>query len=158
MNHPEQAMDNITIIVPGPPVPWARVKRGTGRGGPVRTYKPARVVDYQKSIAWQAKLAMNGRALFDGAVEARIEVWKPIPPSWPKWRREQARHGVLRATGKPDIDNYYKIALDALNEIVYCDDSQVCELSGGKAYATDPRMVIHVWPIGTERLARTRAA
>ena len=65
-----------------------------------------------------------------------------IPKSWPKKRREAAVRGEV-APGKPDIDNVVKIALDAINGVVFEDDAQVNRINATKRYG-DPLMLVSV--------------
>lgn len=50
--------------------------------------------------------------------------------------------GVLKCTApsvhskKPDLDNLVKFALDVLNELAWNDDSQVCQITATKKYAS----------------------
>jgi Holliday junction resolvase RusA-like endonuclease len=46
----------------------------------------------------------------------------------------------MRPLTRPDIDNYCKAPLDALNGIVWRDDSQVVELTVSKFYSSRPRL------------------
>lgn len=41
---------------------------------------------------------------------------------------------ILHPLTRPDIDNYSKVILDALNKLVFLDDSQVFELNSKKVY------------------------
>ena len=91
-------------------------------------------------------MAQGARQPLSGAVLVRIEAHIPIPKSWPKYKYEQARQGEIKPTGKPDIDNYIKAALDGCNEIVWNDDSQVTEVTSLKAYSINPHLLIVATP------------
>ena len=67
----------------------------------------------------------------------------PIAKSWPQKKQFAAECNALRPIGKPDLDNYAKI-LDALNLIVWNDDSQVVDLTVFKYYDHAPRLEITV--------------
>jgi len=43
-------------------------------------------------------------------------------------RRLAALAGEIAPTARPDLDNYIKAALDAINTIVVTDDAQVVEI------------------------------
>jgi Holliday junction resolvase len=49
----------------------------------------------------------------------------------------------LRPTGKPDLDNYLK-TLDACNNIVWVDDSQVVSATVMKRYGQNPGITVTV--------------
>jgi len=51
---------------------------------------------------------------------------------------------------KPDDDNYRKLVLDALNEVFWKDDGQVCGGESYKVYGHPPRTVVRIRPLTTE--------
>lgn len=132
----------IQIEVPGQP-------RGKGRprfarvGVGVRTYTDAKTASYENLVRLAASQSMAGRAPLAGPVHVSVNAWMSVPTSWSKRRREDALRGVVRPTTKPDADNLVKV-LDALNGIVWRDDSQVVQLTVGKHYSATPSMVIVV--------------
>jgi Holliday junction resolvase RusA-like endonuclease len=71
----------------------------------------------------------------------------PIPGSWSKRRRALAIVGDIRPTSRPDIDNYLKSGMDAINGIVVIDDSFIVEVTVEKKYSFDPKLVLLVTPI-----------
>ena len=132
----------VKIVVPGDPVSWKRAGRNTKFG--VAFYTPPKARRYGQRIKGKAALAMMTRKIMTGPVSMRIMVSLPIAKSWPKWKRLAAAKNELLPTSKPDIDNYEKIAMDALNEIVYVDDSQVTDMIATKRYAAEPSLIITV--------------
>jgi Holliday junction resolvase RusA-like endonuclease len=71
-----------------------------------------------------------------------------VPRSWPAKKRDAALTGVVRPTGRPDWDNLAKSGLDALNGIVFADDSQVVEATVKKVYSEVPLLRIEVSILG----------
>nr|WP_286673097.1 RusA family crossover junction endodeoxyribonuclease [Bacillus subtilis] len=59
-------------------------------------------------------------------------------------RRKRAENGLLRPTTKPDVDNYVKGVKDALNHLIYKDDSQVVDLKVSKFYSEEPRVEVMI--------------
>ena len=53
-------------------------------------------------------------------------------------------HAPLEHLSKPDLDNLQKMVYDCLNQLVWVDDSQVCEESARKEYSENPRTEITV--------------
>lgn len=52
----------------------------------------------------------------------------------------------------PDVDNFIKLAQDALNRLAFHDDSHIVTVNGTKRWAAAdelPRMVIQVWCLNT---------
>ena len=96
----------ISIIVPIDPIPQPRPKFGNGRA-----YQPKRTVAYKEFVSLAAKTAMSGRKIFDkNAVDIHICFYRKFSPT-------SRNYG--------DFDNLAKAICDALNGIVYRDDSQI---------------------------------
>jgi len=51
---------------------------------------------------------------------------------------------LLWHTARPDGDNILKIVCDALNEILWLDDSQVCLAKISKKYGREPSVIVVV--------------
>lgn len=64
-----------------------------------------------------------------GTVSMNVKVYRPMPKSVSnsKKKKEKAENGLSRPTTKPDVDNYVKGVKDALNHLIYKDDSQVVD-------------------------------
>jgi Holliday junction resolvase RusA-like endonuclease len=90
------------------------------KSDPVHAYKQAIRLAYVNA----------GGEILEGPIEIRIACWFERPKSHSKKRRQQAEP----KTTKPDLDNLAKAILDALNEIAYNDDGQVCRLTVEKWY------------------------
>lgn len=90
-----------------------------------------------------AALFMRGRAPTENPVALLVHVFRPIPESWTKRDHHDAERGAILPTSRPDWDNYGKIT-DALNGIVWRDDSQVCDGRVIKRYSTDPALRVEV--------------
>lgn len=71
-----------------------------------------------------------------------ILIYKGIPKSTSKKKKEQMLLGLIKPTTKPDIDNIVKSIFDALNKIAYNDDSQICFLQVRKIYAEEEKVII----------------
>lgn len=124
------------------------VPRGKGRPRFVRasgrTYTPEQTASYEAVIRHEAALEMRGAEPVEGPLAIAVTAVLPIPASWSRKRREAALAGQEWPTGRPDADNYLKAAADALNAIVYRDDSQLVRMEAAKCYGTSPRLSITV--------------
>lgn len=98
----------------------------------------------EKVLAEAAGLWMRGRAPIEGPVALLVHAYKAIPVSWSKTDKAKALAGALLPTSKPDGDNYLKMVQDALNEIVWKDDSQVVDARVIKLYSDEPALRIEV--------------
>ena len=79
---------------------------------------------------------MGSAEILETPVTVAIYITVPIPASYSKKRTEACLSGSERPIKKPDIDNVAKCFLDAMNEIVYKDDTQVLTLHITKVYGT----------------------
>ena len=128
----------IHIIVPGEPVAQGRPRFGNGR-----VYDPPKSREYKDYVRLVAS-AHKSTQVLSGPVIMTVDIYRGIPASWTKKKQEQAERGIVKPTLKPDVDNYVKAIKDALNGIVYHDDSQVTCLVISKHYAREPRVEIRV--------------
>lgn len=129
------------------PTPKARARVTTRRvKGKVvaHAYTPKKTMDYELLVRTAALRAMLGRPVLTGPVFARINCVMPIPASWPKAKRQRALSGQLWPTSKPDLDNLKKAVFDAMNGVVYVDDSQVVGDAGWKRYGEQPRVEVTI--------------
>ncbi len=137
----------IVIRLAGAPVAKGRGRVGTAghgvRGRPV-VFTPAKTRTYEAVLRYMASDVMGVRAPITRAVHVTIVAKFPIPPSWSKKKRALAAAQEIPMVTRPDIENVAKIALDAMNGIVYVDDRQVTALSINKMYHEKPELVIVV--------------
>lgn len=131
-------MTEVLIRIDGEPRGKGRPRFGRGR-----VYTDAQTATYERMIALQARAAMRGKDMLTGPLKVRVYAEFPIPASWPKWKRTAATARALYHTGKPDADNLVKV-VDALNGIVWADDSQVACVTAWKRYGPDPHLSIVV--------------
>ena len=95
----------ISFVVNAEPLPQPRPRFGFGRA-----YQPKKIVEYKAQISQAAKIAMSGRELMTGAVQLSIKLYRKF---------------VVTSRRFGDFDNLAKAICDALNGIVYKDDSQI---------------------------------
>ncbi len=133
------------IEIPGEPVAQGR-PRATTINGRVRLYDPVKSKNYKEHVRLVAQSARHraGIRLFTGPLRVRMVIHRKIPTRFRKREKELASVGKIRPTTKPDSDNYSKSLLDAMNGIIYEDDSQVVDLSVSKFYSENPRVEIRV--------------
>jgi Holliday junction resolvase RusA-like endonuclease len=131
----------IVIELAGEPVGKGRARfvRSTGRA-----FTPQHTRRYESHLRLAAQEAMACRPLLDGPLEMTIRVFIPIPASWSGKQRDLARRGLRMPTGRPDYDNYGKLASDALNAVVFRDDAQVVDCFISKRYSDRPALVIEI--------------
>lgn len=143
-----EAINNVVkIVVNGEPVAQGR-PRFSRHGSFVSVRDPEKSKAYKQLIytevlkkltARDAKQFPKGHPLF-----AHIVSYRHIPKDLRKKDREAAEAGELLPVTKPDTDNYIKIALDALNKLLFRDDSAVTTIFAEKRYSNKPRLEITV--------------
>ena len=130
------------IVIPGSPVPQLR-PRAVRMGNGIRMYDPKKVKDYKAYIATVAKSEWKRKPLKYPLI-LYIDVYRDIQKSG-SGRIKQMKEGrMILPDMKPDITNYVKGIEDALNGIVYVDDSQITTLVARKFYSYEPRIEITV--------------
>jgi Holliday junction resolvase RusA-like endonuclease len=51
---------------------------------------------------------------------------------------------IIRPSIRPDLDNYIKLLIDVLHDIVFDDDKRVMKMTANKYYSTNPRTEINI--------------
>lgn len=137
-------MTNIFISLSGEPKGKGRPRFGNGRA-----FTPAATKSYEGVLRLEAQNVMGTRPPLEGPLSIVVSMFMPIPKSWSKRKRADALSGVLRPIVKPDWDNGAKMT-DALNEVVWRDDSQVVDGRVIKRYSDRPRLEISIREVDVE--------
>jgi len=115
------------FIIRGEPIPKGRPKIATINGHAV-AYTPKRTRDAETDIRAQITTQLpNGFIPFECPLKVSIIVRKTKPKSAPKKKE------TFPITN-PDIDNYLKIYLDAMNKVVFRDDALILEIYAKKEF------------------------
>ena len=119
----------INFTIAGEPVAQGR-PRFSNRGGFVRAYDPAKsreAKQHVRSAAGEAMKILDGKML-EGPLVFKAQFGLVLPKS--QWRKRTPVPMRWREK-KPDLDNLIKTCTDAMEGIVYQNDSQlvryVCE-------------------------------
>jgi len=154
----------LTFRLLGPPRQLDRARAMIAGAGPpcrscgqhvkqwVRFYDPQANALNKKWIqdaAMEAKLQAGIRGVdADSAYELVVLYWVLKPQS----KRRKSSNPYPFPTTKPDISNCVKLIEDALNELVWKDDSQICSLRAYKRYTEDdqPRAEIYIRPLSED--------
>lgn len=134
--------EHVSIRLAGEPKGKGRPRFSRASG---RAFTPAATASYEAALRYAAQEEMGERPPFVCPLRVTITAYMPIPKSWSKTKTEQARSGQLMPTGKPDWDNLAKCT-DALNEVVWRDDSQIVAGLVRKLYSDNPALCIEVRP------------
>ena len=129
----------LTFRIPLEPVAKGR-PRFKVKGKYVQTYSPPGTTAAETSLRmWIASELPDSFTLYQGPIAVMLTVHLPFPKSMSKKRREYAK-----PEPRPDLDNYIKLAFDAMNGLVYKDDALIVMLLAEKMYSDEPRWEIQV--------------
>jgi Holliday junction resolvase RusA-like endonuclease len=126
------------------------VPHGKGRprfrrfGNFVSTYTDAKTKSYETLVKEAAKQAMGSSPPIEGPVRFYCTIRLPVPKSYPKKRLEACLNGSEWPTKKPDWDNVAKSVADAMNDVVFLDDTQIVIARIVKVYSADPGVEVTV--------------
>jgi Holliday junction resolvase RusA-like endonuclease len=125
----------VTFKVDADPVGKQRA-RYAKRGNFVQTYTPDKTRNYEALIKEAAIEAMGSSEPLETPVTLYLYIRAPIPKSLPKKRIEACLNGLEKPIKKPDASNVLKSIEDAMNGVVYKDDSQIVNIHVAKVYSS----------------------
>jgi Holliday junction resolvase RusA-like endonuclease len=131
-------MSEIKLVIYGEPVPQGRPKFAR-IGNHVHAYDPQKSKNYKQLVRYwvtQQLKKIEGLKPLENALYVDITFWLSIPSSWSKKKRIEADSGVIRPIKRPDADNLFK-SLDALNGLLWVDDSIITDLHIRKRYTAE---------------------
>lgn len=114
----------------GVPVPKAR-PRVVRRGDKVMTFTPTSTAQWEETIRWQVLQHPPAR-LLSGPLAAELTFYLPRPKTAKRTYPDT----------KPDWDNLGKAVTDALEGLVFENDSRLVDVMVRKRYDTQPRVEI----------------
>ena len=119
----------IDILIPMEPKSQPR-PRAANRGGFIHIYQPKTIAEWKGTVKMLVKedlmkLGITGVPWPNDAL--RIEVYFGFTMPKSRWRKKLKRDAEFH-TKKPDLDNTLKSLKDALNGVMWLDDSHVGEV------------------------------
>ena len=129
------------LVLDGEPIGKGRPRfsRATGHA-----YTPEKSARFEERLAWAAQSVWHGKPLLAGALKLTVVAFLSIPKSKSASWKKGALDGTIRPLKKPDLDNIIKGIGDALNRVVYVDDTQIVEVDAAKFYSDQPRITIRI--------------
>ena len=100
-----------------------------------RVYTDKQTLDYETLIKSFAAEAMGSTDPLETPVSVYLYIRHGVPQSYSKKRTEACLSGLEQPCKKPDIDNIAKTYLDAMNGVIFKDDTQVIDLHVKKVYS-----------------------
>ena len=134
----------IEFIVYGEPVAQGRPKTAVVQGRAI-VYDPKKSSEFKRDVKVIAQVHVPDE-LLTGPLEMTIKIYRPIPQSMSQTKREQALREELLPAKKPDLKNYVAGIEDALEGVLYVNDSQIVRYGTGtgKYYGDPPRIEVGV--------------
>ena len=129
----------ITLQIYGDPVAKGRARVFRDKARNTRAVTPEKTRKWEDSIKLQAIEQMRGKQMIEGAIGLTLHFYRSRPKSLAKKRWHTAM-----PTTRPDLDNYIKAVKDALNGIVWRDDSQIITLIASKYYGDRSGVLVEI--------------
>lgn len=135
----------LEITIEGKPVPWAR---HVGKGGEAFTPGPQKA--YAKTVATAVQFGGAKRVRGWSRYWMKALFYLPAPRDVAKADPAGVAAETILVDRRPDLDNWLKLPLDALNGIVWRDDAQVYSFDQSRRiYSLRPRLVLAITPEGS---------
>lgn len=112
----------------------------------IRVYDPPKVKQF-KSLLRSLAVNQYARPPMLGPLSVSLTFYRPVQKSISQSERELRLSNQSKPVVKPDTDNYIKATLDALNGVLWHDDSQIVKIIGEKRYGDHPKITVSVKPV-----------
>lgn len=114
------------------------------RGRFVKFFDRPHTAEYKHRVQSAAFEALHRQwPRWTGPFNMAVIEYREIPTTWSLKKRTAALAGTIRPITRPDIKNFIWLVEDALNKLVFLDDSQVVSYDGsGKHYDEIPRLEV----------------
>ena len=126
---------NIEMTFLMEPVSKGRPRVMRTKGGKSITYTPT-------------KTAMAENLIRAEVVGCRESFPKDVPlhmtAIFYRTRPKHLKKSVLYPTTRPDLDNYFKLLIDALQGFLFIDDSQIVSMNTAKLFGSPPRIELEI--------------
>ena len=122
-------------FIPILPQGKSRPKTVRLKNGMSHSYTPEATVSAEQAIRWHVSQVWHDAPL-DEPISVAMVFVMPKPKSKPK--------KAIWPTGKPDVDNVSKLVMDALNGLLWRDDSRVVGMALTKVYGEKPGIHLEV--------------
>ena len=133
-------MKELTVVINVVPTPKGRPQVSTF-GGHAQVYTPAKTRNAENVISYAIRQQVMAQGVFDAGVP--LSLFAVFYIDKPK----SASKKVTMPVKRPDLDNYVKLLLDALNKYVIPDDSQIVNIDIRKRFGSPPRIELRVMEI-----------
>ena len=114
----------------------------------MKSYQKKEVLENEANIAFDIKSQLPPDFIpFDCPIGIKAIFYFPIPSNFSKKKMRELDEGkVFFKPTKPDLqDNLMKGLCDAMNKIVFIDDSRICEVRSRKVFSRKPRIEFEIY-------------
>lgn len=116
------------------------------------SYQPKEVVEMERNLKYDIRSQLPpGHVPWDEPLAMGVTFIFPPPSGWSKKKMYDLKQGIIFFKDtKPDLqDNLMKGVCDAMEGVVYVNDSRICQLlPSEKIYGLTPKTIIVIHPIG----------
>lgn len=137
----EDNYKSFELVYYGEPKPQARHRSSSSNGGFL--YDPSRGLKKWVVEQIMSKLPKDFVPI-EKSIMIRMDFFRQTPMGFSKKDKVLAELGIKANSGRPDVDNYIKLVQDALNKVMYKDDSMIVDIHGRKFYSCKPRVELFV--------------
>ena len=137
----EKNYTKMSLVYYGEPKPQARARSTSKNGG--FFYDPSQNLKQWTLTQIISQMPPNFKPI-EGSLEIKMRFYRSMPKSGSKKDKVLMELGVIRPSGRPDIDNFVKLVQDALNRTLYTDDSCIVSLDAQKFYSCKPRVELDI--------------
>jgi Holliday junction resolvase RusA-like endonuclease len=113
----------------------------------MKSYQKKEVVENERNIRFDIKSQLPADFVpYDCALEVDVIFIFPVPSNFTKKNQALLNEGhVFYKPTKPDLtDNLMKGLFDAMNGLVFTDDSRICKVSSVKILGNTPKIILHI--------------
>lgn len=141
----------LTLRLKGTPIPKqsARIGRNKKTGRPI-SYTNPQIKAYEEQVKWIIKSQLpTGFHILDEPIGVDVAYVFEPPKSWSKNKMDRLIDGEIffKAT-KPDLDgNLNKALFDAMEGIVYVNDSRIAKCTLEKTYGVESYTLIEIFTL-----------
>jgi Holliday junction resolvase RusA-like endonuclease len=142
-------MRELNLIILGTPKP-KQSARFYAKGNKVFSFQKKEVVENERNIAFDVKSQLPvGFVPYDEPIGVEVVFVFPIKETMKKKEKEAIENGeYIYKDTKPDLhDNLCKGLFDALEGLVYVNDSRICMVKSAKIYGVQPRIELKITPL-----------
>lgn len=126
-------MKKIETVIFVEPTPKGRTRSAVVQGQ-IRNYTPAKTLETESLLKALIRQQVMEHGSFDKDVPLCLSATFYID------RPKSLQKRITKPIKRPDVDNYSKLLLDALNKYVFPDDSQIVTMKIRKRFSSPPRI------------------